>query len=278
MIRIKVLIENKTYKTEYLGEHGLSLYIETDDKKILYDTGMSGAFVENAKIMGVNLKEVDFAVISHGHHDHAGGVPAFCMANEHAPVYIHKGVFIKPYPMENGKLSDNHCGIRWIDMRERLENRLILTDKTTWISEDIAISGTIPKEPGFESTAQFYVRNEDGVLVPDEMEHEQFLAVRVKDAGGIFVFSGCSHTGVETCVKYAHELFPGERIMALVAGMHLYGADTKLINSALDEILKLDVKMYVPLHCTGMEAICSLKARLSDRCVILNTGDSYIWN
>ncbi|MFA5675981.1 MAG: MBL fold metallo-hydrolase [Christensenellales bacterium] len=277
MIKIRILVENKTYKTQYIGEHGLSVYIETEDKKILYDTGMSDAFVQNARQMGVDLADVDFAVISHGHHDHAGGVPDFLKANAKSPVYIHKDAFNEPYPMEDGKLSETHCGIRWTGMLDKIRERLILTDGVTNIGEDIVVSGTIPKIDGFEPTAQFYTKNEKNEYVIDDMRHEQFLAIRNKKAGGVFVFSGCSHTGVVPCIKYAQSLFPGEAIVALISGMHLYGADNTTIRQTLDEILKLEVKMHVPLHCTGIEAMCELKKRISDRCVILNTGGLYQW-
>lgn len=277
MIRIHILVENKTYKTQYIGEHGLSVYIETKNKKILYDTGMSDAFVKNAQQMDIDLAKTDFAVISHGHHDHAGGVPDFLRVNSHAPVYIHKGAFKEAYPMENGKLSETHCGIRWTGMLDKIGERLMLTDGTEYIDDDIVISGTIPKIEGFEPTAQFYIKDEKQGFVLDNMEHEQFLAIRDKEAGGVFVFSGCSHTGVVPCIKYAQSLFPSEPIVALISGMHLYGADTKTIRQTLDEILKLNIKTHVPLHCTGIEAICELKNRITDNCIILNTGGLFQW-
>ncbi len=278
MIKIRILVENKTYKTQYIGEHGLAVYIETDDKKILYDTGMSDAFVQNAQQMGIDLSKTDFAVVSHGHHDHAGGVPDFLKANSQAPVYIHKKAFNEVYPMENGKLSETHCGIRWTGMLDQIGDRLILTDGATYIDEDTVISGTIPEIEDFEPTAQFYIKDEKNGYVLDKMEHEQFLAIRDKKAGGVFVFSGCSHTGVVPCIKYAQTLFPNETIVALISGMHLYGADKKTIGQTLDEILKLDIKMHVPLHCTGIEAMCELKKRIPEKCVILHTGGSYQWD
>ena len=85
---IRVLMENSVQDELLAAEHGLSLYIETDTHKILFDAGQSDAFSDNAARMGVNLKEVDFCVLSHGHYDHSGGLMRFLKINDHAPVYV----------------------------------------------------------------------------------------------------------------------------------------------------------------------------------------------
>jgi 7,8-dihydropterin-6-yl-methyl-4-(beta-D-ribofuranosyl)aminobenzene 5'-phosphate synthase len=69
---IKTLVENTAISKDFGSEHGLSLYIETKKHKILFDVGASGLFLQNAKRLGVNIVDVDFLVISHGHCDHGG--------------------------------------------------------------------------------------------------------------------------------------------------------------------------------------------------------------
>ena len=71
-MKLVTLMENTTCREDLCCEHGLSLYLETGDHKILFDAGQSGAFAENAEKLGVNLQNVDFAVLSHGHYDHGG--------------------------------------------------------------------------------------------------------------------------------------------------------------------------------------------------------------
>ncbi|HQO70467.1 MAG TPA: MBL fold metallo-hydrolase, partial [Clostridia bacterium] len=71
---IKTLVEDTTNKEDLKSEHGLSLYIETSGKRILFDSGASGLFMENAIKMGINISDIDYAVISHGHNDHGGGL------------------------------------------------------------------------------------------------------------------------------------------------------------------------------------------------------------
>lgn len=98
MIIIKILIEDTTDDNRLHNEHGLSLYIETDEQRILFDVGASPLFVENAKIMGVDLAKIDSVVISHGHNDHGGGIEAFLRENSNALVYIQRHALILIFP------------------------------------------------------------------------------------------------------------------------------------------------------------------------------------
>ena len=92
-MKIKVLMDNIS-SGELAGEWGLSILIEYEGKKILLDTGASGAFAENAEKMGIDLAEVDFAVLSHAHYDHADGMQTFFANNEKASFYLQTDAFI----------------------------------------------------------------------------------------------------------------------------------------------------------------------------------------
>ena len=96
-MKIISLIENTTELDFMKVEHGLSLYIETEKCKILFDMGQTDLFYENAKALGVELCDVDIAVLSHGHYDHGGGLRKFLEINDRAPVYIHKDAFLPHY-------------------------------------------------------------------------------------------------------------------------------------------------------------------------------------
>ena len=92
-MKISVLVENsvcKPYANNVKPEHGLSLFIEFDDKKILFDTGQSDLFIQNAVKMGIDLSQVDYLIISHGHFDHGGGLKFFLEINKKAQIFFHE--------------------------------------------------------------------------------------------------------------------------------------------------------------------------------------------
>lgn len=280
MIKIYFLAENKTDRPPCNAEHGLSVYIETGDRNILFDTGASDMFASNAALMGIDLAEADMCVISHGHYDHTGGVPAFCRLNDKAPVFIHKNAFKKTYGFDNGKLEAETTGIRWSDREyEQLLPRLIFTKGILKVSEDIVISGTIPDVAGCVPVELFYEKSADGQLLPDDMEHEQFLIIRDRDeegaSNGLYIFSGCSHKGVIPVLRYAKQIFPDEKINCLVAGMHLYSASKQDRQKVVAEVLNEHIEKIMPVHCTGIDAICDLRAAMGDSCIAAYAGACY---
>ncbi len=279
-MKVQILSENRTSRPECLAEHGLSVYVEAGGRKLLFDAGASDLYRHNAGKMGVDLGRIDAVVISHGHYDHTGGVPSFCEVNRNARIYIHEKSFAATYGLEDGKPEEEPCSIRWTsEQRARIDGRLILTGEPVWLTEDIAVSGTIPVTEDDAAPEVFYQKAEDGTLIPDPMEHEQFLAVRLRDEAGesrgVFLFSGCSHKGVIPCIRYAKTLFPGERISGLLAGMHLYNASAELRSSILEQVAFEGLDYVLPVHCTGIYAICELRQLLGERCILAGAGDTY---
>lgn len=273
-ICFKFLVENKTEHSGMLAEHGLSIYIEADGKKILFDAGATDIVTANAEVMGVKLADVDLAAVSHGHYDHTGGFPAFCALNEKAPVYIHKNAFRDSYGFRNGEPEEEKSGIRWgEEEKSAMSDRFIFTDGPVYITENICITGTVPYADGTNITEGFYFRDENGEWQKDDMSHEQCLVIREPD--GLYIFSGCSHRGVISALEAGKAMFPGERVAALVAGMHLYSATEEDREYVVQQIASEGLDRVMPVHCTGIKAICDLKTKLGDACVVAVAGDVF---
>ena len=96
-MKIVTLLENTACREDLTAEHGLSLYIETGAHKILFDAGQTGAFADNAEKLGVDLGKAEFAVLSHGHNDHGGGLGRFLEINETAKIYVNQYAFEPHY-------------------------------------------------------------------------------------------------------------------------------------------------------------------------------------
>ena len=273
-MKFKILAENKTDSSLTKAEHGLSIYIEARGKKILFDSGASNLFIENAKSLGVDLKEVDFAVVSHGHYDHTGGFPAFCEINQKAPIYMHRNAFRESFAYRNGALSEITAGIRWSpEERQAVEKRLIYTDGEVTINQNIKITGTVKAEDDFQPTEKFFFYDSEGKLREDDMSHEQCLVIREPE--GLYIFSGCCHRGAVSSLNAGRDMFRGERTAAFIAGMHLYTCGEAKRAEVVEKICQQDVDKVIPVHCTGINGICDFKSRLKERCIAAAAGYSF---
>ena len=281
-MKFQILVDNKTESLACGAEWGLAIAIETQGHKILFDTGASGMFAENAKAMGVDLAEMEAVVISHGHFDHTEGVPFFVECNEKAPIYLHKDALGETFGEKNGKIKDYSCGILWSeDFTEKIQSRLQFREGTYKILDNVTVVGDVPWHPAFTATERFFRKirvigapgQEEISFVQDQMDHEQFLVVEEGDV--IHIFSGCSHKGVIAVLEHARRLFPDKKIGSLIAGMHMFPLPSQRQDEIIDAMMKLDVDWLVPLHCTGMEAILKMKARKGDKCILATSGKSY---
>lgn len=246
-MKLIALTENTTCRSDLTCEHGLSLYIETGDHKILFDMGQSGAFAENAQKLELNLSAVDFAVLSHGHYDHGGGIPRFLEINRQAPVYVNHHAF------------EGHFNAAGKDIgldRSIPKQRLIFTGNSTDLAPGILLQ-TVPFLPA--DTAGMTI---DGGY-PEDFRHEQYLLV--EENGKRILFSGCSHKGIVAIAEYF-------RPDILVGGFHFMKTeDPAILRSAAQALLALDCEYYTG-HCTGQKQYAFLKAIMGSRLHSLSTG------
>ena len=275
-MEIRIIVDDRmSDKGAALGmkaEHGLCIYIAYDGKKILFDCGASDMFIRNAEKAGVDVSDIDALVISHGHYDHTGGVPAFCRLNSKAGVYIHKDSFRRTYHMRGGVPGSETTGIRWSGKEKKeVEGRLIFTDGPVEIFPDAVVTGRIEEDNDALRTETFYYKDGNGEYKADDMSHEQCLVI--KHGAGIYVFSGCCHKGASSSLSAAKKLFPDEKTVLFAAGMHLSNASDDDIKKTCDILERSDAENVIPLHCTGKKAADAIKARLGARCIEAATGD-----
>lgn len=265
-MKIVVLTENTVYRQGILAEHGLSLYIEKEEKRYLFDTGQSGVFLKNARSLDVNLEHLDGIILSHGHYDHCGGLEEFAKEFKLPNVYVRKEAFEEKF--HQGKNNCRRIGIPWsVDF---IKENVIFTEEFQEIAKDIYVLGKIPLKNEFESVAEGMLVEVEGKRQPDLMTDEQMLIIRGKE--GLYVFLGCSHVGVINALSYVEETFPGEHIHLLLAGMHLSQVSEKHLQKTMEELEKREIDRIIPVHCTGIMAITQMKRRFGERCEIVHAG------
>ncbi len=266
---IKTLVENTAISDSFSCEHGISLYIEANDKKILMDLGASDLFYENAKKMGVDISDVDYVLISHGHYDHGGGLKKFLESNDKASIFIHQGSFDQYY----SKKPDGRILYIGLDQDLKENKRIQYVENDLSIDHNIEIFSNVKsKEFKPKSNAGLFKKIGDE-FVQDDFSHEQNFIIT--EGGKSVLISGCAHNGIVNIIEKYKELKQGIPDYA-IGGFHLYSRTSgmeslKLIDSIAEYLLNHHIKCYTG-HCTGVDAYNRMKIMMNDQIQYLSTG------
>lgn len=268
-MKITCLIENLTDNPDMAGEHGISYFIERNGFNVLFDTGASGVFVENARKMNVDLENLDAAVLSHGHYDHGGGLESFFEANTKSQLYLRENadgdyylkylIFFKKYiGLDKELLKKNSDRIKFLDKNTEIIPGIHLII-------DIKIRYPIP------GGNKYLFQKKNNKLLKDDFSHELMMVIEEED--GIVLISGCSHHGILNMVETAQDIFPNKKIKAVFGGFHLI--ESPLLNNMVDskaqvkkigqKLLEYPVDKVYTGHCTGEKAYSILKEIMEDK-------------
>ena len=244
-----VLSDNRSSNPMLETEHGLSILLATERHKILLDTGASDVFIRNAELLGVDLSNVDYVLISHGHSDHAGGLRYFLEQNQRAKVIVSPDAMSGKFFSKRGNLHS--ITTEWPEIGN---DRLILIDQTCEIlgrakrqsraAEGLHVIAHIPQpHPMPKGNQNLYVQDADGNYIHDDFRHELALYV-----DGL-LFTGCAHSGLENILAACP--WP---VHSVVGGFHLLdGQETEKELAALAQRLqaKYPKTLFYTSHCTG---------------------------
>ena len=259
-MKVSILTNNKSCPN-FAKEHGLSIYINHPIYNILFDTGYTDVYLENAEHLGIDLNLTHYIVLSHGHYDHTGGLRFYNTANSLKGIYIHKDAFAPKYKKESVS-KFNGIPYKEEDLKV-LKPYFIKTSGFTKIAEDIYTLSDIKNNL---MDTRYHL--EDRI---DDFHDEQILIFQQGD--GLILFMGCSHFGVTNGIKAVLNRFPGKKIKQLFAGMHLGSKTVKEILSIAKELESLKVEKIYPLHCSGDIAMIEFKEYFKKRCILLKAGD-----
>lgn len=256
-MKITALTEN-TSARGLPTEHGLSLFVEMADRRFLFDAGQTDLFARNADALGIDLDTADFAVLSHGHYDHGGGLRTFLSINDHAPVYVSRYAFEPHY---NG--AEKYIGL---DPGLADSERIVFVGDEKTIADGLTLYGAhrAPKIMDFGASGLTVIR--DGKLLDEDFRHEQYLLA--EENGKRILFSGCSHRGI---LNIMHWFRPD----ILVGGFHLskFPLDETLAGFA--RALDACPAAYYTGHCTGTEQYRFMKENMRNL-HYLSAGESIV--
>lgn len=261
-MKLTVLVDNNTLINRYFyGEPGVSYFIESEGKKILFDVGYSDVFVLNAQKLNINLLDLDFLVLSHGHLDHTWGMDSLLrMYTERdiskqkiqtPTVVIHPRTFYSRPRSYIGGSSSHISEMRLSEYFHIQKSKIPIR-----LTEKLVILGEIPRKNNFECQKPYKKILVEDEEVDDYVLDETDLAYKAED--GIIVITACSHSGVCNIIEYAKEICGDERVIDVIGGFHLLNPSKEQLRETLKYMKELKPKQLHACHCTDLQSKISL--------------------
>jgi len=260
-IKITILADNNAFDG-LATEHGFSLWIEAGGKHILFDTGQTDTMTVNARALGVDLRHTDILVLSHGHYDHTGGIPQVLALAPNAEIYRHPGVTQIRYSIRNGLPKPIHMQRESMIALQRIcSQKLHDVSMPLMLTDNIGLTGPIPRETTFEDTGGPFYLDPEGVH-PDPIDDD--IALWIRTESGLIVCVGCCHAGLVNTLNLVQRLNHGQRIRAIIGGFHLSSASQDRMDQTVAELRRIESDAVIPCHCTGDKAVAILQKGLGE--------------
>ncbi|MBI4763305.1 MAG: MBL fold metallo-hydrolase [Deltaproteobacteria bacterium] len=273
-------VKEGSIRQSILAEHGYCAVVKTTTGDrlgtLLFDFGFSedGA-AANAKSLGLNMKEVVAAALSHGHSDHTGGVGKLgaMIGKKEVPLALHPAAFKSPRYI---KVSDQ-LKIYFPKLaREDLEKAgfKVVESKTPLplLDGDILFLGEIPRRTDFEKGMAVAHFLDNGKEKWDPLEDDTSIVMNLKRKG-LVVLSGCAHAGIVNTVRQAIEVTGIDQIHVVMGGFHLSGpAFEPIIGRTTEELKKFNPAYIVPTHCTGRKAVMHMEKEMPRQFLLNMSG------
>ena len=231
MFKITGIIDNYVSHKQCFGEHGLSFYIETPDKTILFDTGQTENILHNIEKLNIALDNIEFVVLSHGHYDHTGGLKAILRKKSPLKVIAHPDIFVERYHIDPEKKDSVNISNPF--SMQDLENagaEFILTDKPYCFNDKTFTSGYIKRVSPYTSHKNMYLSSQ-GKMSPDSVNDDLVLII-IHDQS-LNIICGCSHSGILNIVNHAIEITGISSINYIIGGLHFMNTDKNELNDIL---------------------------------------------
>jgi 7,8-dihydropterin-6-yl-methyl-4-(beta-D-ribofuranosyl)aminobenzene 5'-phosphate synthase len=253
---VTVLVDDCAGPRKVVAEHGLAIWIQTRDARILFDTGQGLALTRNAEELGVDLRTADAVVLSHGHYDHTDGLAASGDRLTRASLFVHPAAFQRKFAgSDRHTLRPVGSAVTGLVRARTLVAGVTLTEGWTEVAPGAWVTGEIPRRTDFEDTGgQFFLDEE--LEQPDPIVDDQALVLETDH--GLAVLLGCGHAGLVNTLDHVAEQTGERRLYLVLGGLHLLSASRQRIDRSVDGLRRYGVSRVGPAHCTGLAASARL--------------------
>ncbi len=272
-LRLTVLCENVVANLRGIGEHGFSVFIETETAAYLFDTGSGIGILRNSLTFGRDLRSIQKIFLSHGHYDHTGGLRDVLSVTGAIEVHGHPAIFDEKYAIsqQGDRLEKRFIGMPY--RRESLESAggtFCLDSGFREVEKGIYLTGEIPRFSSFEiGDTRLKVKRGD-IFEVDTVPDDGTLVVSTED--GLVVLFGCAHAGAVNILEYIRKNLPDVPIRAVIGGTHWGALPEDAVDASIRAVSKMDIGTIGVCHCTGISAASRLIGELGKRCFYASVG------
>ena len=261
-MKLTILVDNNTFIDQYYhGEPALSLYIEEDGKRILFDTGYSEIVLTNAEKMGIDLSKITHLVLSHGHDDHTRGLQFLNEKIDLSKVeaIAHPKCFLPKY------VGDLYVGSPYTQQQIEEITSYRHCKEPYYLSEKLIYLGEIPRKNQFENQKPIGKYVEAGEKLDDYLKDDTAMVYQSEQ--GLFVITGCSHSGICNIIEYAKEVCKTDKVYGVLGGFHLFHDDEQLRNT-ISYFQENQIQLLYPCHCVSLLA----RFKMMEKLPVIETG------
>lgn len=274
-LKITTLVEDSRGENLTLKNiHGLAFYVESEEKRIFFDTGQKDYVIHNANMLGLDLSKIDEIIISHNHYDHGGGLKH--LINKYGPqkIIVHEKFFREKYAIKNNTFKYSGSGINEEEIRKRKCKIKKIKNNITFLSDNFFIAANFLRYNDFEKENQHFVIKKDNDYEVDRFEDE--IALGIKSTKGLVIILGCSHPGPVNIINHIIKETGITDIYMILGGTHLIGGDERRIINTIEHLKKFNIDYLGLSHCTGKKAEKYLNKEFPDKFFSNHTGYSII--
>ncbi len=258
--RITIICENSVSRPKGgLGEHGFSAYLETERGNYLFDTGRGDALIPNLLKFGKDPLSIQKIILSHGHHDHTGGLASILEMVGKIDVLAHPDIFSTRYNVvqKEGKEVRRYAGLKFTrPYLESLGANFILEKDFRPVTRELFLTGEIPRTNSFETGDPRLFAEIGGQLIPDPFRDDQSLIL--ESPKGLILVLGCAHSGLINILDHVIAQTSRDRIYAVIGGTHLDFSSPRQVDETIASLKKYRVERIGVSHCTGLKAASRL--------------------
>ncbi len=249
-VDLTILCDNTVNKRGLIAEHGLSILLEKSGRQILFDAGQTIAAVHNAKILGMRFYDSS-VILSHGHYDHTGGLPAFLHILPEMNIVAHPDVFLERFSIAGSERAGRPVGMAI--SKEELEYggaHLCLQKEPKEEIDGVWTTGQINRLIPEDQALKGLFLDPNG-CVTDHVWDD--VAVVIEGAQKSIILLGCAHAGVRNTIMQA-ETITDKPVCGVIGGMHLIDATEAQMRAVATFLKERGITYIAASHCTGLNA------------------------